>query len=245
MHPGWPSRPPDVRWGLREAFLCIVLAQLVAPFWAAGVLGLGGQDLGEDPSNLFLFVAANVGLWLAYLGGSVIISRRLGRGPRIDYDPAIKRGVDGLWEAAESVMIGIGLQLIALPLLYWPIGQFVDADPGESARLIVDLADSPAKIVVLAVAVVLIAPIVEELVYRGLFLQALTRVTGPLLGIVGSALLFALVHQQLIAIPGLTLFGLVVAWQTAKSGRIGPAIVTHMAFNATTVVQLLVASTNP
>ncbi len=241
LQPGWPARPPEVRWGLREAILCLVLAQLFAPFWAAWVFGLGGQELGDDPTNLLLFIGANVGLWLAYLLGPLAVSHRLGRGPRADFDVRIIGG----WEAAEAVMIGIGLQLIALPLLYWPIGRFVDVDPGESARAIVELVDGPFDVVLITLAVVLVAPVVEELFYRGLLLPALTAATGPVVGIVGSALIFALVHQQLVVIPGLTLFGLVVAWQTATSGRVGPAIVTHMAFNATTVVQLLLASPNP
>ena len=219
--------------------MVLVAAQLLAPFWAAAVLGLGGVDLGEDPTSLILFVGANVGLWLVYLVGSIVVSRRLGRGPRIDFNLGISA-----WEAAEAVMIGIGLQLVVLPILYWPIGRFVDADPGESARLIVELVDGPLDVVLLTLAVVLVAPVVEELFYRGLFLPSLTAATGPLIGVVGSAVVFALVHQQLIVIPGLTVFGLVVAWQTATSGRVGPAIVTHMAFNATTVVQLLLASPN-
>lgn len=235
LQPGWPAREPDVRWGLREAVLCLVIAQLFAPFWAAGVFDLGGLSLGDDPTSLLLFIGANVGLWLAYLVGSLTVSRRLGRGPRADFEMRI---VDG-WEAAEAVMIGIGLQLIVLPLLYWPIGRFVDIDPGESARTIVELVDGPFDVVLLGLAVVLVAPVVEEIFYRGLLLPALTAATGPVIGVVGSALIFALVHQQLVVIPGLTVFGLVVAWQTATSGRVGPAILTHMAFNATTVVQLL------
>lgn len=238
LQPGWPARRPEVRWGLREAFLCLLFAQLFAPFWAAGVFGLAGLGLDEDPTSMILFIGANVGLWLAYVVGSVVISRRLGRGPRTDFD----LGMSGGWEAAEAVVTGIMLQLVALPLLYWLIGRFVDVDPGESARMIVDLVDSPLDVVLLTLAVVLVAPLVEEVFYRGVFLPALTSAGGPLVGIVGSALIFALVHQQLAVIPGLTLFGLVVAWQTATRGRLGPAIVTHMAFNATTVVQLLVAS---
>lgn len=240
LQPGWPARRPEVRWGLREAFLCLLVAQLFSPFWAAGVFGLAGQSLDEDPTSMVLFIGANVGLWLAYVLGSIVISRHLGRGPRTDFDV----GITGGWEAAEAVMTGIMLQLIALPVLYSLIGLFVDVDPGESARMIVDLVDSPLDVVLLTLAVVLVAPVVEEIFYRGVFLPALTAATGPLVGVVGSALIFALVHQQLVVIPGLTLFGLVVAWQTATKGRVGPAIVTHMAFNATTVVQLLLTSPN-
>ncbi len=237
IRPDWPARPPDVRWGLREVFVCLVVAQLLAPFWAAGIFEAAGQELTDSPRNLTIFVSANLGLWVAYLAGSVLISRRLGRGPRIDFDIGISAG-----ESVRAVAIGIALQLVVLPVLYWPITRFFDADPGESARLIVDLVDGPVDLVILTAAVVVVAPIVEEIFYRGLLLPALTRAGGPLVGLLGSAFIFALVHQQLIVIPGLTVFGLVVAWLTATSGRIGPAIVTHMAFNATTVFQLLVVA---
>ncbi len=74
-----------------------------------------------------------------------------------------------------------------------------------------------------------------------MLLPALARSVGPVLGVIGSGFIFALVHQDASVLPGLMVFGMVVAWLTATTGRIGPAIVAHMAFNATAIIQLLLS----
>jgi len=231
--PDWPVEPPRVRWGLREAFICLVVAQFGALLWATAVVVVSGESTTRSRPIAFL-VVSNLALWLAYFLGPLIVSRRLGQGPRIDFDIGIDLG-----EAAVAASAGVILQLAVLPLAYWPITRVVDADPGRAAQDLVDRVNSPFDVVLLAVAVVLIAPVVEELFYRGMLLPAVTSATGVVVGIVGSALIFALVHQDLILVPGLTLFGVLVGWLTATTGRIGPAIVAHMAFNATTVIKLL------
>ena len=54
-----------------------------------------------------------------------------------------------------------------------------------------------------------------------------------------SAIVFAVIHQEPILFPGLFVFALILAWLTIRTGRVGVAVVAHLAFNATTVVQLL------
>ena len=45
--------------------------------------------------------------------------------------------------------------------------------------------------------------------------------------------MFAAVHLQLLQFPALVLIGLVLGWLTLRTGRLGPAIWAHVAFNAT------------
>ena len=49
-------------------------------------------------------------------------------------------------------------------------------------------------------------------------------------------------HFQLQQFPALFAFGLVLGVLAHRTGRLGANIATHMAFNATTVVTLLVLS---
>ena len=233
--PGWPPQPPDVRWGAREAVLCFVGAQILSIVWR-GVVDSAPIALEAD-REMLLLVLGIVGLWLGYFFGSGLISRRFGRGPSVDFDIGISAR-----EAAICVAGGIALQTIVLPLLYWPIGLVTDADPGRQAKLLVDMIDNPADVALLAFAVVLAAPVAEERFFRGLLLPATVASLGLPVGIVGTSLLFALVHQDPIVFPGLALLAMILAWMTATTGRVGPATVTHMAFNATTVVQLLLLS---
>jgi hypothetical protein len=52
-------------------------------------------------------------------------------------------------------------------------------------------------------------------------------------------LFFALVHFQVLQIPGLFLFGLIAGTCAQRTGRLGMSILAHAAFNATAVVMLL------
>jgi len=87
--------------------------------------------------------------------------------------------------------------------------------------------------------VVAIAPVVEELFYRGVWLRAAERRWGTVAGIVVSATVFGVMHLQPIDTPALIAFGLVVGWLAARYRRLGPSIWAHVAFNLTAVVTLL------
>ena len=77
------------------------------------------------------------------------------------------------------------------------------------------------------------APLVEELVYRGLLQGAVTRRLGNPLGLVLVAALFAGVHFQPVSLPGLFVVGLVLGVCAVRTGRLGLGVITHLAFNAT------------
>ena len=93
-------------------------------------------------------------------------------------------------------------------------------------------------IVLLVVVIVIGAPIVEELVYRGLIHGTLLDQLPlaryrKVVAILASGAFFALIHFRPIEYPGLFAFGLVLATCMTMTDRIGMAIVAHMAFNAT------------
>jgi membrane protease YdiL (CAAX protease family) len=87
--------------------------------------------------------------------------------------------------------------------------------------------------------VVVLAPVVEELFYRGLVLRAFERRLGPAPALWLTALWFAAAHFQGIQFPILLGVGLVTGLMTQWTGRLGPAIAAHVAFNALTVAVLL------
>jgi uncharacterized protein len=114
-----------------------------------------------------------------------------------------------------------------------------DFDPTEEQGLVPDGWDSSraAPFVAFFLAVTLLAPIVEELTYRGLGFSLLAPY-GVVLAIVVTGLLFGLTHGLLIGLPVLAFFGIVVGWLRAKTDSIYPGMLLHATFNA---VALLVA----
>jgi membrane protease YdiL (CAAX protease family) len=83
------------------------------------------------------------------------------------------------------------------------------------------------------------APVVEELFFRGLVLRSIQARYSDWLAVVGSAVLFALVHFQPVQLPALLLFGIVVGYLALRTKRLGMSIFAHAGFNATTIVYLL------
>ena len=122
--------------------------------------------------------------------------------------------------------------MVYLPLQgIWP-DTFSTDRLEQRARDLYDHA-SGAGVLLLVLAVVIGAPIVEELVYRGLLQGSVTRGRREWWGVIGIAALFALIHFQPVEIPGLFSIGLVLGACALLTRRLGLGVVTHMAFNAT------------
>ncbi len=85
------------------------------------------------------------------------------------------------------------------------------------------------------VAVAFVAPVVEELTYRGLGFTLLAPY-GTWVAIVTTGVLFGVAHGLLVALPILTVFGLVVGWLRARTDSVYPSMLLHATFNGTALV---------
>jgi membrane protease YdiL (CAAX protease family) len=105
--------------------------------------------------------------------------------------------------------------------------------------LMAEAAAAPWQSLPLWVVIVGVAPVCEELVFRGLVWSALDRSVGPVGVIWWSALVFAAYHidplQSLAALP----MGLVLGGLRWASGSIGPSIVLHVVHNGLSVLLLV------
>ena len=143
-------------------------------------------------------------------------------------------------DAVIGLPLGVAAQLVFVPLLYWPISQFLDVESlSDPARDLTDRATGWG-IVVLVVLVVIGAPVVEELFFRGLLLRSLqARYSNPV-AVAVSAVLFGLAHFQGIQTFALVMIGVVLAVVAQRTGGLAMAIFTHMGFNLATVLVLTV-----
>ena len=231
-----PATPP--RWGLKEAFVGLIVAELAAVVGGALILmaaGRTGTDAVED-LPLSLIALLQVPLWLGLLGAPLYAAYRKGDGLRAEFGfRMVPRDIPVglLWGAlAQLVMV----PLIYLPL-FWLIGR---EDLSAPARELTDKAQG-IGIALLLLVVVVGAPIVEELFFRGLFLRALDRRIAAGWALVVSSAVFGVVHLMPLQFPALMAFGLVAGWLAQRYGRLGPAIWAHVAFNGVAVGLLLAA----
>ncbi len=222
-----------IRWGLGEA----VTGYLVAFFLLNLVAGLWYGATGDDDPSLASLVTTLVASWTGLVGAAVLTSRFKGIGTlREDFGLRFEPG-----DLLLGLAAGVVSQLALVPLVYLPLKlSNPDLDLSEEARTIVGVARGPG-LAVLALFLVVGAPIVEELFFRGLLQRALARRFGPRWAVAVSAVVFALIHFQPLLFPGLAAFGVVLGLLAHRSGRLGPGIVAHAAFNAVTVVLLVLA----
>jgi membrane protease YdiL (CAAX protease family) len=191
----------------------------------------------------WVVVTGLVGLWTGFVAAVVFASRTSGTGSVVADMGLRFKPVDVLLGPA----VGLVAQVVVLPVLYFPLEQLV---PHLSQRL-----SQPAKhltggfpgadLAVIAVLTVVVVPVVEELVFRGLFLRGALRafagagsVLGPALATVLTGVVFALAHFETLQILGLAVFGVVLAVMAYRVGRLGPCILAHATFNLVAVVAL-------
>lgn len=80
-------------------------------------------------------------------------------------------------------------------------------------------------------SVVIVAPIVEEVVFRGLIMTRLAKVVPSWLAVAGSAAIFGICHGEFVWFCYAFLLGFVFGLMDMHAGSILPSILGHMAFN--------------
>ena len=223
---------------MRDAGLAFLGAWLVGNLAAGAVLSASGKKTVAEAGHGWL-VGISVAQWLPMLVALWLLGRRFGSG---NFAADSFFNVYGLsFRPIDLIGIPIGVvtQLALVPLLYLPLesiwpATFGDDEIEKRAR---ELYGNPssASLVLLIVVVVVGAPLVEELVYRGLLQGALGRTLHQWRGwlaMVLVAALFAVVHFSPVEYPGLFLVGLVLGICALRTGRLGMGILTHAAFNA-------------
>jgi membrane protease YdiL (CAAX protease family) len=192
------------------------------------------------PVPVAVTISALVGLWIGLAGGVVYISRTRGSGS-LARDFGFQIRLPG--DFPLGALTGLLSQYALIPLLYLPFEQI---DRTLRHRL-----ETPAKhdtaaahgalqITLLFLFLAVGAPLVEELFFRGLLMRAIERRFGTVAAITGSAVIFGLAHYELLQLPALILFGLILAILAHRTGRLGPGMIAHATFNAVTVFTLTV-----
>jgi uncharacterized protein len=87
-------------------------------------------------------------------------------------------------------------------------------------------------ITIAAIVIIGIAPILEELFFRGFILQGLVNKIGPYFGAVLTALLFAIVHLQFASFIPIFILSLILSILFIRSKSIWPCIIFHLINNA-------------
>lgn len=110
-----------------------------------------------------------------------------------------------------------------------------------------ELLSSPGAIYLLAAFGILVAPFVEEVVFRGYLYPVLARAWGTSAGILATALLFAAIHAQQLwggwaQMALILLVGLILTYVRARTGSVLASYLVHLSYNATVFLLIWLAT---
>ena len=95
----------------------------------------------------------------------------------------------------------------------------------------VDDSEYDLILVLSFVSMVIAAPVVEEILFRGYILDAIRKIHGDTVAILGSAGLFGLIHLEPYVVGMASIGGVIYGWVRIKTGSLWPSIVSHMVWN--------------
>jgi hypothetical protein len=229
-----PDNPP---WGVLAAFLtffasiafvALVPNLLVVPYvfyHYRGGLAPTEEVMLANKTFVFLFVAGWIPAHLLTLALVWTVGTKLRKFSFTEVFGFSWPRNFGFWKSSS---LALTLFIVAIAVTSWFGTQPTDLD-----RI---LQSSRATALLMAFLAVATAPLVEELIYRGLLYSALQRVIGPIFAILVVSGMFAGLHvwqyrQNLGAIASITLLSLVLTTIRARTGRLLPCFVIHLVFN--------------
>ena len=219
----WPR--PDLLASLGAVLLAVTLS--------VALPSLIGRSLSPEIAAVLGYLA----YWLPLLGVALLVRRRRWDGAH----PIAWRltPIDVLWGLGAGFLlraIAAGIELamrgyIAAPIMVTPWGT------SDIFTLMLAL-----------VAPMLLAPLVEELFFRGTLLTSLKRSGRAIGAVVLGATIFALPHaltststtDALVRFSSAVVLGAGAGALAVSTGRVGASMIAHVAFNASLLLLLVV-----
>ena len=151
-------------------------------------------------------------------------------------------GLRGMSPAQNLKAASVGL-VAALPVVYFihslcllVIGE--DAEPQPLLQFLAQNATLLDRLILIGTALV-VAPVAEELIFRGYVFGVLRRYTGRWWAMVISALIFAAIHAHIPSFAGLFALAVALTLVYEGTGSLWAPIIMHSLFNGITVVLTL------
>lgn len=170
---------------------------------------------------------------LSYVGpvGIVLCAHQFALKRRKEHGPRLKGALAGVaaWLASYP--------LVLVTLLAWATLLAEFGTGWQEQEVLTTLRADPLTFFLVAVV---LAPLVEEVLYRGLLYPTLKRKWGKAVGLLVSAGLFAILHSHAQTLAALFVLGLVLGHVYERTGTLAAPMALHAAFNGFTFVGAMI-----
>ena len=248
------ARPQTAYRGPSPVLLFFLVVVVTNLFGGVIAVVTGGNSLDVDRPDIFLVgLLIQVACYFGVVGLFVVGSRALSWREMANAAEKSAWQIAGDVAASASIMLPLTLFVLIAGSL---VALLLDARPPQ----VVPVPDTALETLIAGAGAILLAPIGEELFFRGFALKAWWRDLGPRAAIIRSAAFFALVHvlnvqaeagqvevgirSAVVLLIVLVPVGLLLGWLYVKRGLAG-SITGHMTYNGIVFGLLLLSPVLP
>lgn len=235
---------PEKTWRT-ESVLCVLMA--VFGSWSAGLLLAGllvkfNPQWSDERTKLLSMVIVTT----AFHGAALLWINLFLRQEKISWSEAFGfKTVFGIRRALLAIIAA----LLVLPVA-WGLQQLSAKamtalhripESQQAVQILQQGGMSLFQQIFLGVVTIVGAPVVEELLFRGILYPTIKRSGFPKLALFGTSVLFAATHQNLPAFLPLVFFAMILTLLYEETNNLLAPIIAHSTFNTINFIMLLFA----
>ena len=230
-----------IRWQAQNLILFAagVLLCLAFGMLASAAVRMPGLGLGSVNRDFVAFVASTVFLH----GGTLVVTNGILRRQIVGWREFL--GLGNLrW--SRHLLLGLVVGLAAVPALlgmnklcYLALKAIGEEPVQQITVQILQDVHGWLRCGFFAVSAIILAPVAEEIIFRGVLYPALRQQGRPQMALLVSSLLFASIHSNVMTFVPLFIFALMLVWLVERTDGLLASIVAHATFNAVNFVVLI------
>jgi uncharacterized protein len=243
----------EVPWTLPQTIIGLILSLVPRVLISLALASLGGSSspasthplpLSADLTNAIVLFVLNAIVQATFLIGPFYIARYVLL--HLDIVPRIRTILDTLSfrsfkaSTALPLVLACFIAIFSINLLYQLILNALHLKLQTNDQTILQLGKvAPFTMYGLLLLAVFIAPICEEVLFRGFLFAGFMRAMPLPLAAILSAFIFAAAHNDLPSFPVLFCIGLLLAFLRWRTRSLWPGILLHLLNNAWSAVSIL------
>lgn len=213
-----PSPPSERQWPVWSGFAALAAVFVVSNVAYAMVAGVSGEDLEDTPA--WLDLTAGVILQGTLLAGALIAAALIK--PLHPWQFGLRR--TRFWPAVGWSALGMLVFYVLAAVWVAIVGE-----PEQSTAEDIGAEESDLALLAAGVMFVLIAPVAEELFFRGFFYGSLRTRLSPVWAAIVCGVVFGAIHAitGVSAVPILIVLGIIFCLVRERTGSLYPCIALH------------------
>lgn len=229
--------------GILIFLLCVSMALsagvLMTPFYT--LMPTAGQaGVRAIISVVFYGLIALALSYIAYRHHESFVKRYRLRAIKVPHERKLPSTLKSI---ASAALLVIGLLFLTrlLALVWTGFTSYVGWEPSSTTDLLEMFGSSPVGIFFSFVSVIIVAPFVEELIFRGVLQEWLTAKMPAFAAAFVASFAFAFYHLSIWAFVPNLILGLACGYLAHRRATLWPSIALHALYNATLFAAVLLA----